>query len=126
LCLSWYALGQRDYQYRPLPVELILGPDLARPLHPVWTTIEAHAERLDRLARQQAGVIFEVADGRMEPALAVTIPLAEPHSALRVLLEGKEVTYVLVRGQELLIADSHETRIDRGVYALLAELAALD
>src|SRR5437868_2703830 len=58
LCLSWYALGKDDRAYRPLPVEVTLGPDLAKPLRPVWEQVEDHAERLDRLALQQAKVRF--------------------------------------------------------------------
>ena len=46
------------------PVELTIGPDLAKPLRPVWGEVEAHADRLDRLARQQAKVRFEVTAGR--------------------------------------------------------------
>jgi len=103
---------------------LTLGPDLARPLHPIWTTIEVHAERLDRLARQQAGMSFEVVSGEAGAALAVTIPLAEPGDAIRVLLEEEAVTYYLARGDDLVAADSHETRVDQGVYLLLAELAS--
>jgi len=125
LSLSWYALAAGDGNYRPLPVELTLGPDLARPLHTVWSTIETHADRLDRLARQQAGVSFEVAtvpDGTT--ALAVTIPLAEPGDAIRVLLAENEVCYLLERGGEVLTADPKETRVDQGVYLLLAELAS--
>ncbi len=124
LCLSWYALGKGDAQYRPLPVELTLGPDLARPLHSVWTTIEAHAERLDRLACQQAGVTFDLVPGKNGDALAVTVPLAEPGDAIRVLLEGKETRYFLVRDGDVIAADPHESRVDQGVYLLLAELAS--
>jgi hypothetical protein len=124
LCLSWYALGKGDRSYRPLPVELTLGPDLARPLHPVWSVLEAHAEQIDRLMRQQAGVTFEVAEGKRGPALAVNLPLATPETALRVLLEGKQVQYYLIRDGEAFVADPREERIDRGVYLLLAELAA--
>jgi hypothetical protein len=124
LCLSWYALRDGDASYRPVPLELTLGPDLARSLHPVWPTIEAHAERLDRLARQQAGVAFEVAPGTEDLALAVTIPLAEPGDAIRVLLEGNEVRYFVRRGDQLMTVDPHEERVDQGVYLLLAELAA--
>jgi len=124
LCWSWYALAAGDPNYRPLPLELTLGPDLARPLHAVWTTIETHADRLDRLARQQAGVTFEVVAGPEGTALAVTVPLAEPGNAIRVLLEEKEVCYLLERGGEVLAADPHETRVDQGVYLLLAELAS--
>ena len=36
LCLSWYTLADGDKNYRPLPVELTIGPDLATPLRPVW------------------------------------------------------------------------------------------
>jgi hypothetical protein len=123
MCLSWYALRKGDGRYRPLPVELTLGPDLARPLHLIWPTIEAHADALDRLFRQQAQVTFDVAQGPGGPALAVTIKLAEPHRALRILLEKKEVRYYLVRGDDLLAVDPHESQVDRGVYLLLAELA---
>jgi hypothetical protein len=123
LCLSWYALRKGDSRYRPLPVELTLGPDLARPLHLIWPTIEAHADALDRLFRQQARVTFDVVQGPGGPALAVTIQLAEPHRALRILLEKKEVRYYLVRGDDLLAVDPHESQVDRGVYLLLAELA---
>jgi len=123
LSISWYALGAGDRRYRPLNVGLTLGPDLARPLHPVWTTIEAHAEQLDRLYRQQAGVTFQVVSGLYGPALTVNLALAEPGSSLRLVLERKEVRYYLVRGDELLVVDPKETQVDRGVYLLLAELA---
>lgn len=123
LTFCWYALKQGDARYRPLPVELTLGPDLARPLHSVWPALEVHAERIERLARQQAGVSFELVDGRAGPVLAMTIPLAEPGDAIRLLLEGKEVAYLLQRGGEHLMADAREDRIDLGVYLLLAELA---
>ena len=106
-------------------VELELGPDLARPLHRVWDTIETHAEQLDRLAIQQAGVVFDVVEGTRRPALSVTIPLAEPGHAIRVLLEGKQVHYYLARGDDLVVADAPTDRVDHGVYVLLAELAAL-
>jgi len=123
MCLSWYSLKCGDAGYRPLPVELTQGPDLARPLHSVWPMIEAHAERLDRLHRQQAGLRFEVCEGKYGPALAVLVPLAEPGQFLRVLLDGKEVRYYLERDGELLAADCPEDRVDRGVYLLLADLA---
>jgi proteasome lid subunit RPN8/RPN11 len=123
LCFSWYALKQGDPRYRPLPVGFTLGPDLARPLHSIWPTIEAHADRLDRLYRQQAGIRFDMVTGKHGPALAVIVPLAGPEGAIRVLLEGKEVRYYLVRGGEVLAADAGEDRVDRGVYLLLAELA---
>jgi len=41
---TWYALGKGDRSYRPLPVELTLGPDLARPLHAVWPVLEQQAD----------------------------------------------------------------------------------
>jgi proteasome lid subunit RPN8/RPN11 len=124
LLLSWYCLGHGENRYRPVPVSLTLGPDLARPLHAVWSVVEEHAEPLDRLCRQQAGVGFEVTDGLYGPALAVTVALAEPGEALRLVLESKEVRYYLVRDGGLLAVEAHEPRVDRGVYLLLAELAA--
>ena len=75
MCFSWYALGEGDRSYRPLPVEVTLGPDLAKPLRPVWKPLEENAERLDRLVRQQARVTFDVIQGRKEPALTVSLRL---------------------------------------------------
>ena len=124
LCFCWYGLMQGDRQYRPVPVDLTLGPDLARPLHPLWGMIERYAEQLDRLCRQQAGVTFQVLSGMYGPALAVNIALAEPGRRLRLLVEDKEVRYYLVRDGDLLQVDVHETQVDRGVYLVLAELAA--
>jgi hypothetical protein len=126
LCLSWYALGEGDKAYRPLSVEVTLGPDLAKPLRPVWEQVEEYAERLDKLARQQAHVTFGVLPGRKGPALAAEVPLADPGQTVRILLEGKEVRYYLVRGGEPFAADIGDVRVDQGFYLLLAELAARD
>jgi hypothetical protein len=124
LSLSWYSLRQSDVNYRPLTVSLTLGPDLARSLHPVWPVIEEHAEQLERLYRQQAGVKFDVLDSDKKPGLAVTIPLAEPSSAVRVLIRDSRCRYFVMRNDEVLEADCDEQRVDRGVYMLLAELAS--
>jgi proteasome lid subunit RPN8/RPN11 len=124
LCFCWYSLVQGDRHYRPVPAALTLGPDLARPLHPLWRTIERHAEPLDRLCRQQAGVTFQVFAGAYGPALAVSIALAAPGERLRLVLEDKEVRYYLVRDGDLLEVNVDEPQVDRGVYLVLAELAA--
>src|SRR5262249_6362116 len=89
LSLTWYGLRQGERNYRPLPVEVTLGPDLARPLHSVWETIEEHAEELERLYCQQAGLSCEAVSSEGGPALAVRVPLAEPNTSLRVLLNGE-------------------------------------
>ena len=124
LRITWYSLRFGAASYRPLPVELTIGPDLARPLHSLWSTIENHAERLDRLARQQAGMTIAVDTEDGKPALAATIPLAEPGDAVRVLLRGREVRYFLARDGQVFAAQQDEPRVDRGVYLLLADLAA--
>jgi hypothetical protein len=93
-------------------------------LHSVWLTIETHAERLERVCRQQTGVTFETATDDGGAHLAVNVPLAEEGTALRIILQGEKVRYFLQRGDELLATDCNEERIDRGVYLLLAELAA--
>jgi hypothetical protein len=122
LRLSWYSLRVGAAAYRPLPVALTIGPDLARPLHPIWSVIEAHADRLERLARQQTGVTFAVADdGR---GLEVQVPLADSGAAVRARVTEKEVRFYLVRDGQLFEADCGEDRVDRGIYLLLAELAA--
>src|SRR6185437_767742 len=36
LRFSWYSLRRGEAAYRPLPVELTIGPYLARPLHAIW------------------------------------------------------------------------------------------
>jgi hypothetical protein len=124
LRMTWYSLRFGDKNYRPLALELTIGPDLARPLHMIWSTVEAHADRLDRLARQQAAMAFEVTADRDPAGLAVTFPLVEPGDALRVMLRGEEVRYFLARNGQVLAAQQDEPRVDRGVYLLLADLAA--
>jgi proteasome lid subunit RPN8/RPN11 len=119
LCLNWYALAEGDRKYRPMPVHMTLGPDLARPLHALWETIEIHADPLDRLFRQQAGVTMEV----MKSALAIQLPLAQPYNKLRLVLEKEKVRYVLVRGNDLIEVEPKANQVDQGVYLVLAELA---
>lgn len=123
LRFTWYALAVGDRRYRDLPVGLTIGPDLAKPLRPVWAEIEEHADRLDRLARQMAKVRFGVTAGRHGPALTVTVGLGDPGHAVRVQMEGKEVRYFYESGGGVVQADLPETPPDQGVYLLLAELA---
>jgi len=124
LRFTWYTLAAGDKRYRDVPVELTIGPDLAKPLRAVWPVIESHAKRLDRLARQQTKVRFDIADGRSGPALAVTVGLAEPGKSVRVVLEGKEVRYFYEAEGSSFQADLPDTLPDQGLYLLLAELAA--
>ena len=124
LRLSWYVLGVGDRNYRPLPVELTIGPDLAAPLRPVWEELEVHAERLERLARQLSGVTFDVAMGREKAALSLTVTLPDGERSLRVELEGKDVRYWLLTPQGALAAELREDRVDVGVFLMLSELAA--
>lgn len=124
LRFSWYALRHGDTNYRPLPVEVTIGPDLARPLHQVWSIVEAHAERIDRLYRQQTGLKLEVLSDPWSPGLILTLPLAESGHAIRVLLKEKEIRYFVIQGDELLEVQHQEPQVDRGIYLLLAELAA--
>jgi hypothetical protein len=56
--------------------------------------------------------------------LLLTLPLAEPGEALRVLIRPKEVRYYLIRQGELLEVQHHDDWVDRGAYLLLAELAS--
>jgi hypothetical protein len=123
LCLSWYGLLEGERNYRPLPVGLTLGPDLAQKLRPVWSALELRAEELDRLCRQQAGIRFEVLSDLKIPALVVSIPLAEPGNCLRLLLSEEQVRYHLIQAEDLIEVDPKVTRLDRGVYLILAELA---
>lgn len=124
LCLSWYSLRDGDHGYRPLEVGVTLGPDLARPLRPVWPAIETHAEELDRLCCQQAGIAFEMLLEDEEPVLALTMKLAGPKESLRVLLNNTAARYYLIRDTDVIEVDPREERIDRSVYLILAELAS--
>ena len=119
---SWYALAAEDRAYRPLPVTMTIGPDLALPLHDVWATIEAHAERLDRLCRQLARMRFEVLQEEKGHVMQLVVPLGE-ESSLRAVLRGPDVEYFLVRKDQWLRSDNNEPHVDRGVFLLLAALA---
>jgi hypothetical protein len=121
LRFTWYALGEQDRKYRPLPLTVTIGPDLARPLHDVWAILEAHAERLEQLYRRLAGVQVNVIDG---PALEVYVPLDEPEDSLRVVLQNDAVDYYVVRKGQWLASEHREPLVDRGVYLMLAALAA--
>jgi hypothetical protein len=122
LSFSWYVLGSRDKNYRPLPVSMTLGPDLARPLHTVWSTIETHAAQLERLFRQQTGLTCAVSEE--EQGLVLTLPLAEPGCAIRVVLTEKKVSYYFLRQDQVVAFPCGDDRVDRGVYLLLAEWVA--
>lgn len=124
LCFSWYTLREGDRRYRPMPVEICLGPDLAAPLRPVWPAIEAHADRLDRLARMLKLRFEPLAPQADESGiLSVQIPLDVPDRQIRVWLQEEEVRYFLHLGDQVLAVDLEENRVDVGVYLLLSELA---
>jgi hypothetical protein len=124
LRFTWYALRHGEQAYRALPVEMTLGPDLARDLHSVWSTLEVHAERIERLMHQQANMRTEVVAEQAGPALMLVVPLAGNAGSLRVLLRDREVRYLVERNGALLPTDGRDERVDRGVYVLLAQLAA--
>jgi proteasome lid subunit RPN8/RPN11 len=124
LCLSWYSLRGGERNYRPLPVDLTLGPDLGLVLRPVWPELENHAERLDRLARQLRRAAFDVVPGRDKPALVMQVPVADGDKTIRVLMEGKDVRYLLVGPDGAMIADFRDDRVDHGVFVMLAELTS--
>ena len=118
LTFTWYSLREDARNYHAIPVEITDGHDLAAPLHSAWDVLEDHAVRLERLARQQSRLTFEV----MGSGLAVMLPLADG-PVLRATLTKDGVRYFLVRDGEPLAADLREPRVDRGIYQLLAELS---
>ncbi|QEL17272.1 hypothetical protein PX52LOC_04255 [Limnoglobus roseus] len=125
LRFDWYSLTHGEASYQNLPVELTIGPDVAQLLRGVWPIIEAHAGRLDRLARQQANVRFAVTTDDEQPGLAVSVPLAEPGQSIRLLVHEKSVRFFYAAGGEVFQADLPAgAEPDQGVYLLLAELAA--
>jgi proteasome lid subunit RPN8/RPN11 len=121
LSFTWYTLGDGAGSYQAVPTELVDGPDLAANLRSAWDVLEDHALRLERLARQQARLAFEV----LPNGLAALLSLADGH-ALRATLTKEGVRYFLLRDGQPLATDLHEPRVDRGVYQLLAELAGDD
>jgi proteasome lid subunit RPN8/RPN11 len=123
LRFTWYTLATGEPRYSEVPVGLTIGPDLAKSLRSVWPVVEAHAERLDRLARQQAKVRFEIVPGRDGPALAVIVSLAEPDEAIRLLIERKGVRFYYEKEGQAFQAELPDTPPDQGMYLMLAELA---
>jgi hypothetical protein len=126
LRFSWYSLREGDSAYRPLAVELTIGPDLAQDLHFVWATLEAHAERIERLMQQQVNVRVEVVVDQQGPTLVLIVPLARKSGSLRVLVRESQVQYLLERNGEVHDTHHHDDLVDRGVYLLLARLAEKD
>jgi hypothetical protein len=126
LRFSWYRLAAGEKNYDEVPISLTIGPDLARPLRPVWKEIEAYAERLERLARQQAKVRFEVSRGQEGPALNAVVELAESEQAVRIAIEGKAVRYYYEARGEVFQVDLPDASPDQGLYLLMAELAGRD
>jgi len=122
LCFSWYVLGKGDGQYRKAPVEIALGPDLARSLHPLWETLEHHAAPLERLGKQLAGVVFETVRFEDQPALKVSMPAADAGKVLMI-LQGDEARFFFERGAEVTAIDPEEGPLDRAVFLILAEVA---
>jgi proteasome lid subunit RPN8/RPN11 len=119
---SWYSLAAGDRNYRPLPVGLTIGPDMALPLHEIWSTLEVHGDRLDRLCRQLAKVRFEVFQEEKRPVLQLILPLAED-SSLRVVMRDEDVEYFMVRKDQWLRSECCEPHVDRGVFLILAAMA---
>jgi proteasome lid subunit RPN8/RPN11 len=123
LCFSWYRLGAGDDRYQRLPVVVRPGPDLARPLHAVWSLVETHAEPLDGLCRQMARSSFEVLPQNGSSVLAFKIPLLEADTSLQVHLRADQVRFLLQRQGDLVGIDPQEPELERAVYLILAELA---
>ena len=122
LRFSWYTLAVGEKRYHRVPVETTPGPDLAKTLRPVWGEIEHHADRLDRLARQQTKVRFDVVTGRTNEALAVAVPLADG-TTIRAVIEGKGVRYFHESPGGVSQVELPDAPPDQGIYLLLAELA---
>lgn len=120
LCFSWYALADGDSQYRKMPIVTLPGDDLARPLSPIWPTLETHADALERLCQQLSGVQIDVAG----TAISLTISLAEERRRLRALIDGPQPRYYVEDEGNLLAVDPAARSLEHGIYAILAELAA--
>jgi proteasome lid subunit RPN8/RPN11 len=120
---SWYVLAAGDRDYRTLPVEYTLGPDLGSLAQGVWPTIERHAESLERICRQQARVTLGARD-EDGAVLKVRIPLAEPGEAIEMELLGEKTVFFVLRDGTTHAVDPKEPKIDQALYLIMAELAA--
>lgn len=128
---SWYALGEQDRNYRPMPVEVIPGEDLAQPLQLVWPIIERHAAQLEALCQLLARIRFSIQSE--PPALWLTFP-APYQAQLGVKLNEHGVSYwqaPLANGQALPPGDAawraapcQASSLAEGVFQLLAAEAA--
>ncbi|GBD36234.1 hypothetical protein HRbin36_01355 [bacterium HR36] len=126
LRLSWYALAAGDRQYRAIPVQVVLGENLAEPLLPVWETLEYHAGGLEELFRRltllRVELLSEVSqEGQRWDYLAVYLPL-DDRQEIRVLLDGPKMRFFYDDGEQTYEVEG-EPPVDRGVFLLLAELA---
>lgn len=120
LRFDWYGLAAGDDNYRPLPVGWTLGPDLGAVLRPAWPAVEAHAARVENLARQLQGVAVQSAGD----AIIVTVPVAGRNAEIRAVLFEKSTAFVYTAGGRDLLPDlPAATPPDAGVFLLLAELA---
>jgi proteasome lid subunit RPN8/RPN11 len=125
LCFSWYALREGDARYRKLPVDVILGADLAKPLHAVWEIIEKHAVALDRLCRQLARVTFDVVHESESAALSVKVSLPDKDDFLQIVLGSDETRYFVRHDGMVNAVDPEEEDLERAAYLILAEVANL-
>lgn len=125
LRFTWYALAEGDRTYRPLPVQITLGPDLALPLHAVWETLEHHALRLERLYQHLNGLRLEVVDLDGRGELLVLIPTGAGEG-VAACLRGQDVEYGLLRGDDWQPSAYHHPHVDRGLFTMLADLSAAD
>jgi hypothetical protein len=123
LRFTWFALAAGDRRYRKIPVEFTIGPDLGRPAHQAWNTIERHARAIERICRQQTRVVLE-AGGKSGADLKLIVPLAEPGDAVEIELVKDQVVFIVRQGGEQHLVDPRESAIERGLYLILAELAA--
>jgi proteasome lid subunit RPN8/RPN11 len=121
---SWYCLGRGDRNYRALPVQLTIGPDLAEPLHKVWSAIESHAKAIERLYRTLKRIRFQVETEAAGNALLIRIPFDEDKE-IRVALSAKEPSYLVCLSEQWLTCDPGESAVDQCVFSILEKLAQL-
>jgi hypothetical protein len=120
---TWYVLGAGEREYRPLPVEYTLGPDLGIVTQALWPTIERHAQALERICRQQARVTLGPRDEEGS-ILKVRVPLLEPGDAVELELSGEKSAFFVLLDGTTHAVDPKEPKIDQALYLILAELAA--
>jgi hypothetical protein len=123
LRFDWYSLARSEHRYKPCPIEVVAGIDLAADLRPVWSLLEEHAVVLDRVARQLAKVRLMVIS-EPDPALGILIGLPDANQSLQVICQANHRQFIYeVNGAAFRPDLPADVPLEQAIYRFLQELA---